>query len=64
VKMTIGTIELPWWIAVAPPFLGVGTAAGKLSFDLDTANGFFHYAFYLAVTMILGAIANLGLVWQ
>ncbi|MGA2254490.1 MAG: hypothetical protein ABSG53_07510 [Thermoguttaceae bacterium] len=64
VKTTVGTIELPWWIAVAPPFLCVGAAAGKFSFDLETSNGFFHYAFYLAVTMILGAIANLGFVWQ
>ena len=42
----------------------VGAAAGKFSFDLETANGFFHYAFYVAVTMILGAIAGLGWAWQ
>jgi hypothetical protein len=64
VKATIVPFELPYWIAVAPPFLCVGAAAGKFSFDLETANGFFHYAFYLAVTMILGAIANLGWAWQ
>ena len=64
VKDKLGTIELPYWFAVAPPFLCVGAAAGKFSFDLETANGFFHYAFYLAATMILGAIAGLGWAWQ
>ena len=53
-------IELPYWFLVAPPFLIVGAAAGKFSFDLETANGFFHYAFYLAATMLLAAIASLG----
>jgi hypothetical protein len=64
VKATMGSIDLPYWLLVAPPFLIVGATAGKFSFDLETANGFFHYAFYLAVTMILGAIAGLGFVWQ
>ena len=64
VKETVGNIDLPYWLLVAPPFLCVGAAAGKFSFDLETANGFFHYAFYLAVTMVLGAIANLPSVWQ
>ncbi len=59
-----GTIQLPYWLLIAPPFLIVGTAAGKFSFDLETTNGFFHYAFYLAVTMILGALAGLGWAWQ
>ncbi len=64
VKVSMGSIDLPYWFMVAPPFLLVGAMAGKFSFDLETASGFFHYAFYLAVTMILGAIANLGAVWQ
>jgi len=64
VKNALGDIDLPNWLLVAPPFLGVGAAAGKFSFDLDATNGFFHYAFYLAATMVLGAIANLGLVWR
>jgi hypothetical protein len=57
-------IDLPLWFLVAPPFLIMGAASGKFSFDLETTNGFFHYAFYVAVTMILGAIAGLGSVWQ
>jgi DNA-directed RNA polymerase subunit RPC12/RpoP len=63
-KTTLGTISLPIWALVAPPFLIVGAMAGKFSFDLETANGFFHYAFYVAVTMLLGAIAGLGWAWQ
>jgi hypothetical protein len=57
-------IELPYWLVIAPPFFLVGTLAGKFAFDLDTGNGFFHYAFYVAATMILGAIAGLGWAWQ
>ncbi len=64
VKSTIVPFELPYWIIVAPPLLGVGTAAGKFSFDLETANGFFHYAFYVAATMLLAVIAGLPYVWQ
>ena len=44
--------------------LCVGTAAGKFSFDLETASGFLHYACYVVVTMLLAAIAGLGWVWQ
>jgi hypothetical protein len=65
VKHAMGdTIELPMWIVVAPPFVIVGGMAGKFSFDLETSNGFFHYAFYVAATMLLGWIAGLPLVWQ
>ncbi len=64
VKLSLGSIDLPYWLVVAPPFFIVGGMAGKFSFDLETTNGFFHYAFYVATTMILGAIAGLGAVWQ
>lgn len=59
-----GTIPLPSWLLIAPPFFIVGTMAGKFSFDLETTNGFFHYAFYVAVTMILGVIAGMPWAWQ
>jgi hypothetical protein len=59
-----GTIPPILWVVVAPPFLIVGAMAGKFSFDLETANGFFHYAFYLGVTMLLVWIAGFGWVWQ
>ncbi len=61
---TDGKIELPIWLLVAPPFFIVGGMAGKFSLDLETANGFFHYAFYVAATMLLGAMAGLGWAWQ
>jgi hypothetical protein len=58
-----GKVDLPYWLLLAPPFLCLGAAAGKFSFDLETTNGFFHYAFYVAVTVILGVIAIRGWVW-
>ncbi len=57
-------IELFMWLFIAPPFFVVGGMAGKFSFDLETANGFFHYAFYVAVTVVLGLIAGVsGAIW-
>ena len=53
-----------YWAMLVPPFLIVGAMAGKFSFDLETANGFFHYAFYVALTMVLGWIAGLPWPWQ
>jgi hypothetical protein len=64
VKMTVGPLDLPYWLLVVPPFLIVGGMAGKFSLDLETANGFFHYAFYAAVTILLGLIAGVsGAIW-
>jgi hypothetical protein len=64
VKHVLGQIDLPYWLLVAPPFVIVGGMAGKFSFDLETANGFFHYAFYVAVTVLLGLIAGVsGAIW-
>jgi hypothetical protein len=57
-------IQAPMWFIIAPPFFIVGAIAGKFSFDLETANGFFHYAFYVAATMLLAWVAGLGWVWQ
>jgi hypothetical protein len=58
------TLTPPMWFVVLPPFFVVGGLAGKLALDLDATNGFFHYAFYAAVTMLLGLIAGLGLPWR
>jgi hypothetical protein len=52
------------WLFIAPPFFLIGGMAGKFSFDLETANGFFHYAFYVAVTIVLGLVAGVsGAIW-
>ena len=60
-----GSIEMPMWFVIIPPFLVVGGIAGKFSFDLETANGFFHYAFYVGVTVFLGLIAGVsGAIWS
>ena len=64
VNATIPPFGPPYWFALATPLLCVGAAAGKFSLDLETANGFFHYVFYVAATMLLGLIANVVPVWQ
>ena len=64
VKHVLGEIDLPYWLLLAPPFFVIGGMAGKFSFDLETASGFFHYAFYVAVTIVLGLIAGVsGAIW-
>lgn len=57
-------VELWQWFIIAPPFFIVGAVAGWLSFDIEASNGFFHYAFYVLVTVLLGALGGLGWVWQ
>ena len=58
-------IAMPMWFVIIAPFLVAGGMAGKFSFDLETANGFFHYAFYVAVTLLLGVIAGVsGAIWR
>lgn len=54
------TIAMPMWFVIIPPFLVLGGMAGKFAFDLETANGFFHYTFYAAVTLLLGLIAGVS----
>jgi hypothetical protein len=51
------------WMLIAAPALAAGSAAAYLSLDLDPTNGFFHYGFYLLVTMLLGWVGGLGWVW-
>jgi hypothetical protein len=59
------TIPTPMWLVIVPPFFIVGGMAGKFSLDLETANGFFHYAFYVVVTFLLGLIAGVSsAIWQ
>jgi len=58
-----GNMELPYWFVAVAPFLGIGAATGKFAFDLETISGFFHYAFYIVATFVLGLIAIRGWVW-
>ncbi|MFH1920588.1 MAG: hypothetical protein ABIP48_11965 [Planctomycetota bacterium] len=57
------TGELWTWVYVAPPFFVVGGLAALASLDLDFGSGFFHYCFYLAVTILLRWLAGMGWVW-
>ena len=57
------TGELYIWLVVAPPFFVVGAMLAYAAFDLDFGNGFFHYAFYVLVTILLRWAAGLGWIW-
>ena len=50
------------WLFIAPPFLVVGTLAAFGSLDLDLTSGFFHYSFYLVVTMLLRLAIGVALI--
>jgi hypothetical protein len=64
VKLQLGEALTPtMWVVIVPPFLFIGGLAGKLALDLESTNAFFHYAFYVAATMLLGLIAGLK-PWQ
>jgi hypothetical protein len=58
------TGELWQWLFVVPPFLVVGGLAALASLDLDFGSGFFHFAFYLFVTVLLRWLVGMGWVWQ
>lgn len=58
------TGELWQWLFVVPPFLVVGGLAALASLDLDFGSGFFHYCFYLFVTVLLRWLAGMGWAWQ
>jgi len=51
------------WIYVGPPFFLIGAGAAFATLDLDYTNGFFHYCFYVMVTLSLGWIAGLQMPW-
>lgn len=57
------TAEAWNWIIVGPPFFVVGAATAYATLDLDFGNGFFHYCFYVLVTLLLGAAAGLAMPW-
>jgi len=62
--MGLMTGELWSWIFVVPPFLIVGAMVALGCLDLDFGNGFFHYAFYVLVTVLLRWTAGLGWIWE
>jgi hypothetical protein len=52
------------WMIFAPPFFLVGAGAAYATLDLEVGNAFFHYCFYVLVTMLLGLTAGLHMPWQ
>jgi hypothetical protein len=58
---TVLTGDLWQWFFAVPPFLVAGTLIALGCLDLDFGSGFFHYAFYVLVTALLGWVA--GIPW-
>lgn len=52
------------WFFLAPPFAVVGALAALATLDLDFGSGFFHYAFYVVITLALGFLAGLHMPWN
>ena len=48
------------WFFIVPPFLVIGALVALACFDFEFGPGFFHYAFYLVLTMFLRLVAGLG----
>lgn len=58
------TGEMWNWVFIAPPFFAAGAMIATNTFDLNYENGFFHYAFYLIITILLRWAAGLGWIWD
>ena len=47
------------WVFVGPLFGLAGATAALATFDLDLGNGFFHFCFYVVITLLLGLTMGL-----
>ena len=56
-------IEYWSWFYIAPPFLLLGAVTAFASLDLDLGNGFFHYCFYVAATVLFRYLIGMGSLW-
>lgn len=52
------------WIYLGPPFFLIGAGMAYATLDLEVENAFFHYCFYVLVTLALGFTAGLHMPWQ
>jgi hypothetical protein len=52
------------WFFVAPPFLIIGALIALATFELEFGSGFFHYTFFVLVSMLLRWVAGMGWLWQ
>jgi hypothetical protein len=59
--MTRSTVN---WFFLAPPFAIIGAITALATLDLDFGSGFFHYAFYVVITLALGYLAGLAMPWS
>ena len=58
------TGELWQWIVIAGGLCAVGAVFPSALFDLDYGNGFFHYMFYLFISIFLRYLAGMGWIWD
>ena len=54
--------EIWQWFVVLPPLLLIGAFTAWAVFDIDFGSGFFHYAFYFVVTLVLLVAMRVSLV--
>lgn len=64
VSELILTGEIWNWVFIAPPFMAVGAMVAVNTLDLEFGNGFFHYSFYLLVTIILRWAMGMDWIWN
>ena len=52
------------WLFIAPPFLVWDALVALGSLDLNFGSSFYHYTFYLVITILLRWVAGIGWVWR
>lgn len=55
--------ELWTWLVVLPPVFFLGSLAAHSSLDVDMGSGFFHFCFFVLVTVLLRWAAGMGWIW-
>ncbi len=55
--------EMWHWFFLAPPFMFVGAGTALVFLDLDFGNGFFHYCFFLVVSIAMRWIIGMPELW-
>lgn len=58
------TGEVWMWLVVAAPIFAMGSISATVSLDLEMANGFFLYSFYVLFTVFLRWLAGMGWIWS
>lgn len=58
------TGELWEWMFLIPPFLVTGGLIALACLDLDFGSGFFHYAFFVLMSVLLRWVAGMDWLWN